>query len=163
MGLWRPLGKFQLGSVEIGQVGEVAVIERSVEVEHLPVVEIQFAREDIADPLGCAGLDLEPDGGGETPFLDDFLDHLDQVLGDLLVASNLGVTGHPEEGGVDDFDVREEQIEVRPDDVLQEDVPGVVAELDEPELVARDLHARRSVPRRVVPASIPRARGSDSR
>ncbi len=141
MGLWRPRGEFQVGAIEVGQIGEVAVIQRAIEVEHLPLVESEFAREDLANRLRRVALDLESNGGGEAPFLDDLLDHLDQVFGDFLVASDLRVSRHPEEGGVDDFDVGKEQLEVRPDDVLEEDVPRVVAELNEPHLIARDLHA----------------------
>ncbi len=145
MWLWRPVGKAQVVTLEVDQFVEVPIIERPGESEDFPVVEVEFVGENLEDLLGCVGFDLESHCRGEPSLFQNFLDHLDEILGDLLVAPNLGVSGHAKEGGVDHFDVGKQQIEVLTHHVLEENVPGVVVDFDEPNLVARDLHPRERV------------------
>jgi hypothetical protein len=65
-------------------------------------------------------------------------DLLSNVLGNVLVPANLGVTGYTKQSGFDDVDVREQQIDVRADEVFEQHVPRLVTDLNESGLVSRD-------------------------
>jgi hypothetical protein len=100
VGLWRPLLDRQVWAVEVGQPRERPVIERPREVKHLVVVEPEFPCEEIHRVRWGVRLDVQTDDRRKASLLEQFLRHLDEVLGDLLVAFHLGVASHPEQRAV---------------------------------------------------------------
>ena len=71
---------------------------------------------------GMLGLDFESDDRREASLTEHVLDDFDESLRHLLVASDFGVSRDAKQRGVDDLDVREQQIEVRLDDLFEWDV-----------------------------------------
>ena len=79
--------------------------------------------EDLAHLLGHRSLDLEPDRIAESAATQLLLDRDEEVVGVVLVEGQVSVPGHAEEVVPEDLHAREQEVEVRPDHLVEERVP----------------------------------------
>src|SRR4029079_15736106 len=84
-------------------------------------------------------LDLEADGLAEPAPTELLLDREEQIVGLVLLERQVGVPGDPEHVSLDDLHAAEEEIQVRLDDLVEED-EAVRLDLVEPRQDLRDLH-----------------------
>mmetsp|Transcript_5394 Transcript_5394/g.16325 ORF Transcript_5394/g.16325 Transcript_5394/m.16325 type:complete len:850 (-) Transcript_5394:314-2863(-) len=98
---------------------QVRQIQKRLDVVDVPLrVELQLVRQEIDQVVWGPLQHLQPHERGEHPFPDFLRDHLQQVLGLILVPLQLGVPRHPVRPGVQDLPAAEELIQVADDELL---------------------------------------------
>ena len=105
---------------EFDDLPQRAHVEQAVDGEDLIVLHAEQARERLAQLLGAARADLDPDDLAEAPAAELVLDRLQQV-GRVVGHLEVGVAGDAEDVVVGDLHAGEEGVEVVGDDVLERD------------------------------------------
>ena len=91
------------------------------DLERVLVADADALDEDLARELGHRPLDLEPHGLAEPAAPDLLLDREQEVVRLVLLDRDVGVAGDPEQVGLDDLHAPEQLVEVRLDDLVEED------------------------------------------
>ena len=114
------------------------------QVEHAPdlvavvLAEADAPQQDLAGRGRHRPLDLEADGLAEAPPAKLLLDRHEEIVGLVLLERQVGVAGHPEQVVLEDLHAREQHVEVRLDDLVDQD-EVVRLDLDEARQDRRDL------------------------
>jgi hypothetical protein len=109
-------------------------------VAHVGRFEIEFAGEQLDHLVAHPLLHLEAHGAAETSATQLQLHRGEQVVGLLLFEGEVDVAGDAERPAVLHHHAREQQVEVRGDDLLDGHVPHTVAQRDEPREDVGHLH-----------------------
>ena len=102
-----------------GERHQVLQRQRPLDLVDLGLGDLQLLEQQLEHPARHPPGHLEPHDGGEAALAQLLLDHLQQVLGGLLVAVDVGVAGHPEGVGLDDLHAGEQPVEVVGDHLLE--------------------------------------------
>ena len=102
-----------------GERHQVLEGERPLDLVDLGLAELELLEEQLEHPARHPPRHLQPHHGGEPALAQLLLDHLQEILGRLLVALHVGVAGHPEGVGLDDLHAGEQPVEVVGDHLLQ--------------------------------------------
>jgi hypothetical protein len=133
----------ELWTLELVEGPERRRIEESFRHVNLVGQEPELARQECPDLVGGRGVELEPNRGRAPEAApQDGLDGFEQIPSFFLLQLEVGITGEAEARVVHDLHPREQDIQVRSDDLLDGDEPLTVRHLDEPGEQRRDLDAR---------------------
>ena len=116
-------------ALELDDVPEVSQVEQSADLEDFVLLEAQHLDQLFGECRVHRLRDLEPHHFAETAAADLFLDGFEQVVG-FVGDVEVGVPGDPEVSVVDDFDAREELVDVGGDHVLERHHHRVVLTTD---------------------------------
>ena len=130
----------QLRPVEPVQCPQPGEVERRAVERDVVLGEIELGDEELQDAVRRPRLDLQPHGASEAAAAQLHLQGDEEVVGLLLLDGEVGVAGDPEHPVVHHRHPREQRVEVRRDQVLQEDEALAVGEGDEPGQGRRHLH-----------------------
>jgi len=132
---WRKRGELEIRPVhEVGKVHHAHEVERTAELEHPFVVELEMLAEEMKDRLGRIGLDFETHGRAAPKVAQLLLDLLEQVFRLFVVDVEIAVPGNSEGMGADDAVTGKKVPGAQFDDFAEEDESLRAA------FVRRDLH-----------------------
>ncbi len=136
----RPRRALQVRSIELRDHPQSGEIQHAPDVVAVVLAEADPAEEDLAGSRRHRAFDLESDGLAEAAPAELLLDGQEEIVGLVLFDRQVGVAGDPEEMVLEDFHAAEQDIEVRLDDLVEED-EVVRLDLDEARQDRRDLDA----------------------
>ena len=113
----------EVGPFELDELPQARVVEHPADLEGFVGADAEAASEDLAQLLGHGPLNLESDGFAEAPAPELLLDSDEQVIGLVLIEGQVRVSSHAEQVMPKDLHALEQDIEVRPDDLVEEGVP----------------------------------------
>ena len=131
----------ELRDVEVGDPVQRREIEHPGDLVAVLGLETEAAQQEVAGRGRHRPFDLEAHGLAEAPTAKLLLDGHQKVVGFVLLDREVGVAGDPEQVGVDDLHAGEQVLEVRFDDLLDQDELLRVG-LEQPRQDLRHLHAR---------------------
>ena len=122
----------QLGDVGVGDLVERAVVHEALGLVDVLGIHLQLVHEELEDARVGAGGDLEAHHAREATLLEEVLRGFQEILGVLVVALHLGVSGDAEGEDLQDLHAGEEVVEVVLDDLLHGDEVVAALEAEEP-------------------------------
>ncbi len=139
----------QFGAVDPRKVEQSAQVQRSRQPVHLLLGDVEFLDEKVEREIVHVVGDLQPDRRSEPASHQLGFEHLDEVLGLVLLDDHVLVAGEPERVMVQDLHPREQVAQVVRDQVLERQIAHEVAvpgHLDEPGQHGRHFQAGELLP-----------------
>ena len=136
----RPRREPQRREVEVGQLAQRRQFDERVVADDVLGSELELGAHEGEHAVGHVGLHLEAHRTSEPATAEFHLDRRKEVLCVLVVEREVGIAGDPEAGDTHDLHAGEQPVEVRLDQILEQDEISAVRNGDEPREVARDLH-----------------------
>ena len=130
----------QIGPVETVDGPQASEAERTGEPVDVVRAEPELLGQAVDRGLGGPRVDLEADHGQEPAAAELLLEGEEQVVGRVVVESQVGVAGDPEDAGLADLHAREQLVEEGHHDLLERDEALPAGQWQEPVDVRRDLH-----------------------
>ena len=131
----------QFRPVEVRQLRQGRHLDERIVADDVGWFEFQLGAHAGEHDLGDVRLHLETNRPAESATTQLHLHGGEQVLGVLVVEREVGVSRHPEARDADDLHSREQPIEMRLDEVLEQDEVVRIGHGYEARKVARHLHS----------------------
>ena len=127
----RPRRALQVRPIELGDRPEARQVEHAPDLVAVVLAEADAPQQDLAGRRWHRPLDLEADGLAESPPAKLLLDRHEEIVGLVLLEREVGVARHPEQVVLEDIHPREQHVEVRLDDLVDQD-EVIRLDFDEP-------------------------------